>query len=122
MLDPAYFQDKLPQLQEALRRRNAEAGLGSQLTELALKRKELILETEKLKALRNATSQEIAQLKSKAKADPAAGASADQKVIEMRAVGDRIKAFDEQLKQAEEKLQDLALRIPNIPHASVVAG
>src|SRR4051794_7070004 len=122
MLDPAYFQDKLPTLQDALRRRGSGAELTSELTGLSSRRKELIQETEKLKALRNSTSQEIAQLKSKAKGDPAAAATADRKVVEMRAVGDQIKALDEQLKQVEEKVQDLSLRVPNIPHVSVPSG
>jgi len=37
-------------------------------------------------------------------------------------VGDKIKALDEALKATEEQLQDIALRIPNIPDASVPVG
>jgi seryl-tRNA synthetase len=122
MLDPVYFQEKLPALQEAMKRRRADSKLIDRLGELSSSRKELIQETEKLKALRNAASQEIAQLKAKAKSDPAAAASADKKVAEMREVGDRVKGLDEKLKQIEEELQSLALRIPNIPHASVPNG
>ena len=40
----------------------------------------------------------------------------------MRAVGDRIKALDENLKTVEDEFQNLALRIPNLPHASVPVG
>lgn len=122
MLDPRYFQENVAELENALKRRHADPQLVMTVKTLFIKRKELIQETESLKAQRNATSQEIAQLKAKAKSDPAAAASAEEKVIAMRAVGDRIKGIDETLKGVEEQLQDLALRIPNIPHASVQDG
>jgi seryl-tRNA synthetase len=122
MLDSRYFQENVSELEKALKRRNAAPELVARLSDLSRNRKELIQETESLKAKRNAASQEIAQLKAKAKTDPAAAAEAEQKVLAMRQVGDRIKALDEELKQVEEQLQDLALRIPNIPHASVPDG
>jgi seryl-tRNA synthetase len=122
MLDPRFYAENVAELENALKRRNASLETISQLGQLSRKRKELIHETETLKAQRNAVSQEIAQLKSKAKTDPAAAAQADEKVKAMRAVGDRVKELDEQLKQAEEQLQQIALRIPNIPHASVPDG
>jgi seryl-tRNA synthetase len=122
MLDPRYFQENLPELEKALQRRNAAPELTTQLGSLSRRRKELIHETETLKAQRNAVTQEIAQLKAKAKSDPAAAKAADEKVVAMRAVGDKVKALDEELKKAEEQLQDLALRIPNIPHSSVPSG
>lgn len=122
MLDPRYFQENIGELEKALKRRNADASLVQQLSELSRKRKELIQETESLKAQRNAVTQEIAQLKAKAKADPAAAAAADEKVLAMRAVGDQIKALDEQLKGTQETLDQLAYRIPNVPHASVPEG
>lgn len=122
MLDPRYFHENVSELETALKRRLADAELVTRLSDFSRKRKELIQETESLKAKRNAVSQEIAQLKSKAKSDPAAAASAEEKVVAMRAVGDRIKALDEILKSIEDQLQDLALRIPNIPHTSVVDG
>jgi len=122
MLDPRYFQENIGELEKALKRRNADASLVQQLSELARKRKELIQETESLKAQRNAVSQEIAQLKAKAKSDPAAAAAADEKVIAMRAVGDKVKALDEQLKGVQEALDQLAFRIPNVPHSSVPDG
>jgi seryl-tRNA synthetase len=122
MLDQAYFQDKVNDLETALKNRKAGAELIPKISELSKKRKELIHQTEALKAKRNEASQQIAQLKAKSKSDPAAAAEADKKVGEMRAVGDQIKAFDEELKQVEEKFSDLALRVPNIPHETVPVG
>jgi seryl-tRNA synthetase len=122
MLDARYFQENLAELEKALKRRNSDPALISRLSELSRRRKELIHETETLKAQRNAASQEIAQLKAKSKTDPAAAKAADEKVTAMRAVGDRIKSLDESLKQVEEEFQGMAMRIPNIPHASVPDG
>src|SRR4051812_35502966 len=119
MLDPIYFQEKAPDLEKALKNRNAGSEMISSISELSRKRRELIQQTETLKAKRNSASQEIAQLKSKAKSDPGAGALADQRVLEMRSVGDQIKTIDEELKLVESKFTELAMRIPNVPDESV---
>ena len=102
MLDPRFFNENISELENGLKRRNADSQLISAVSELSKRRKTLVVETEKLKALRNATSQEIAQLKGKAKADPAAALEADKKVAAMRGVGDQIKSLDEELKAVEE--------------------
>jgi seryl-tRNA synthetase len=47
---------------------------------------------------------------------------ADAAMAQMKALGDRIKAGEDGLRAAEERAADLALRIPNLPHASVPAG
>jgi seryl-tRNA synthetase len=122
MLDSKYFQENIAELEAALKRRKADPSLLVQLSELSRSRRELIQQTEGLKAQRNKGSQEVAQLKAKAKSDPAAAQEADRKVAEMKGVGDQIKKFDEDLKAVEAKLEDLALRIPNIPNAAVPEG
>lgn len=122
MLDSRYFQDQIQELESALRRRNADSTLIEQIKQLASNRKALIQETETLKAQRNSATQWIAQQKPKAKNDPALAVAVDKKVIEMRALGERIKVIDEELKIAEEKYTNLAYRIPNIPHSSVPEG
>ncbi len=123
MLDPAYFQEpKVNDLEAALRKRNASAELIGGLGSLSRRRKELIGQTESQKAQRNKASAEIAQLKAKSKADPAAAAEADRRVADMKGVGDAIKKLDEELKEVEARLQAFALQIPNIPHGSVTEG
>lgn len=47
---------------------------------------------------------------------------ADDKIVEMREVGDRIKSIDQELKQVEEELEGIMLSIPNIPHESTPIG
>ena len=47
---------------------------------------------------------------------------ADAAMAAMKAVGERIKTVEDELRSIEETLADLNLRIPNLPHASVPAG
>jgi seryl-tRNA synthetase len=47
---------------------------------------------------------------------------ADEAMARMKAVGDRIKEGEESLRLVDERVQDLALRIPNLPHQSVPVG
>jgi seryl-tRNA synthetase len=122
MLDPRYFQENVGDLEKALKKRNAGPELSLKLVEFSRRRRDLIQETEKLRAQKNQASQEIAQLKSKSKTDPSLAAQASAKVIAMREVGDQIKKLEETLRGAEEDMQELALRIPNIPHESVPVG
>ena len=83
--------------------------------ELDAQRREKIVETENLKQYRNGVSQEIAQLKRNKE-------NADDKIAEMKEVGDKIKALDEELNEIEEKTTFIATRLPNLPHASVPVG
>ncbi|HTL13023.1 MAG TPA: serine--tRNA ligase, partial [Bdellovibrionota bacterium] len=122
MLDPKYFDDAISELKQGLAKRHVSPEVALALSQLSEKRRSLIMESEKLKAERNAVSQEIGKLKAKAKSDPAAAAEADQKVAAMRGVGDRIKAAEEQLALVQADLDSRALTLPNIPDASVPEG
>jgi seryl-tRNA synthetase len=85
------------------------------LVELDRRRRDGLAEVEKLKGLRNKTSEEINRLKK-------AGLDASDKIAEMRAVGDRIKSLDEKIKSIEEELNTRLLEVPNLPDPSVPAG
>lgn len=115
MLDTKYFSEKIDTLIEGLKKRNADLALVEDIKTRAERRKKIIHESEKLKAYRNQVSQEIAVMKK-------SGQNADTKVIEMRGVGDQIKALDGELSDAEESFKTLALSLPNIPHESVPIG
>jgi seryl-tRNA synthetase len=60
-------------------------------------------------------SDEVATLKREKK-------PADASMAAMKAIGERIKAIEDELRTVEEPLIDLNLRIPNLPHASVPIG
>jgi seryl-tRNA synthetase len=47
---------------------------------------------------------------------------ADKAMADMKVVGDRIKEADEHLRTTEERVTEMTLRIPNLPHASVPIG
>src|SRR5690606_14658712 len=79
------------------------------------KRRELIVQTEKLKAERNEASQQIAVMKRNKE-------NADEAIAKTREVGDQIKAIDDELREVEEKLDYIMMRVPNIPHDSVPFG
>ncbi len=103
------------EVKEKLAHRGEDLSDLDRFGELDEKRRELIAETEQLKAKRNEVSKEISQLKKEKK-------DADDRIAEMRQVGDRIKTIDKELKQVEEELENLMLSIPNIPHETTPIG
>lgn len=78
-------------------------------------RREDIAEVEQLKNERNTVSKDIAELKRNKE-------NADDKIVEMKTVGDKISALDQNVKDLDKKIQDIMARIPNIAHESVPVG
>ncbi len=114
MLDNAWIRDNLDVLGEALRKRGTEIDL-DEYQRLDGARRAGLKEVEALKARRNKVSEDIARLK-KAKQD------AKGIISEMRSVGERIKALDAQVEEAQVALEALLLTIPNVPDESVPVG
>jgi seryl-tRNA synthetase len=79
------------------------------------RRRSLLTEVEGLKAERNRVSEEIAKVKRE-------GGDAGDMIAEMREVGDRIKALDEQVREVEAEVSRLALEIPNLVDAATPDG
>jgi seryl-tRNA synthetase len=86
-----------------------------EVLELDGKRRELISETEKLKAQRNAASKKIGELKK-------AGQNADSAVEEMRIVGDKISELDGKIRLIDEEQTNKLLHIPNVAHSTTPEG
>ena len=78
-------------------------------------RRALIGEGDALKARRNTVSQQVGERKRR-------GEPADDVIVEMRAVGDRIGEVDARLREVESEIEDLLLRTPNLPDPSVPEG
>ena len=78
-------------------------------------RRELIAQTEALKARRNSVSQEVAKRKQHSQ-------NADELIEDMRLVGDQIKALDDKLKVLDDEQIFILMRLPNVPHESVPYG
>jgi len=83
--------------------------------QIEARRLALIHETEELKAKRNAATEAIAVKKKQ-------GQDADADILAMRALGERVKGLDAELKTLEEESEQLAGWIPNLPHPTVPPG
>lgn len=115
MLDMKRLRNDFDEIKEKLKYRGEDLSELDAFGELDNQRRQFIAETEELKAKRNEVSKQISVLKKEKK-------DADDMIIEMREVGDRIKTVDTKLKEVEQKLETLLLSIPNIPHESTPIG
>ncbi|GIP24622.1 serine--tRNA ligase [Paenibacillus sp. J22TS3] len=115
MLDVKILRNDYARVEDALRKRGKSLDLIADFPKLDEKRRELLQESEQLKNRRNVVSAEVAKRKKNRE-------DADELIVEMREVGDRIKALDEEVRELEVKIDELTLAIPNIPNESVPVG
>ena len=114
MLDLHYIREHPETVREAIAQKRATVDLDL-LLEADRKRRECIQKADQLKAERNKVSEEIARLKKQDK-DPGA-------VIKgMKRVSDNIKRLDEEIEAAGERIRQIMIQLPNVPHASVPVG
>ncbi|QDR82856.1 serine--tRNA ligase [Sporomusa termitida] len=114
MLDIKFVRDNPGAIELALTNRGAAMSLDEFISR-EKERRGLLAEVEILKNKRNTVSQEISKKKKN-------GDNAEDMILEMRAVGDRISAIDAKVKEAESALAAIIMSIPNVPHASVPVG
>lgn len=114
MLDIKRLRSEPDEMRRALERRGIEAPLDG-FTELDKKRREMIVEAEEKKALRNRVSDEIAAAKK-------AGEDATEKIEAMKRVGEEIRALDNVLRDVEVELDNIVLELPNTPQPDVPEG
>jgi len=115
MLDIKLLRANFEEVKAKLQHRGEDLSELGRFEDLDVSRRELIVESEKLKSRRNEVSQQVAELKREKK-------DADHLIKEMREVGDEIKVLDEKLKAVEDTLEQLLLGIPNLPHESTPIG
>ena len=118
MLDIKLIREKT----DFVRARLATRGAGDeqQIDALLLldeQRRKALAEVETLKSQRNRVSKEIGALMGQKKT-----AEAEAKKVETKDLGDQIAALDKQTAGAEAALEELMLRLPNLPHESVPMG
>ncbi|MEJ5358506.1 MAG: serine--tRNA ligase [Desulfobacterales bacterium] len=114
MLDIKYVRQNLAEVEAALSRR----GTGFDLQAFRTADEERRCDLTRLEALRherNRVSAEIARLKK-------SGDPAEARVSEMREVSQRIRELEERVAANEERLNEILLGLPNLPHASVPVG
>ncbi len=112
MLDPKLLERDAEEVAKNLSRRGQVVGL-NELLELFKRRKALIFELQKHQEERNSQSKLLGKA-SKEQIDAVREA--------MRSLGQAIREKELLLKEVEAKIEDLALRVPNIPRADVPDG
>lgn len=114
MLDLKFVRSNPDIVKEALIKRHSDIDLDDFLQQEE-KRRQLLFESENLKAERNKVSEDVARLKKN-------GQNAEDLILKMRDVGQNIKELDEKLADIDQKMQEVLYLIPNIPNGSVPVG
>jgi seryl-tRNA synthetase len=114
MLDRKFIRENIEKVEQSLKNRQMESPL-DRFQELEEKRRDILYENEQLRHKRNINSDKIGELKRE-------GKDASHIIEEMKEVSDKIKEYDEELDKVETELDDILLRIPNIPNESVPVG
>ena len=114
MLDIKFIRENPDQVKKGVANKY-EADRIDELLTLDTRRRELITEVEELKAQKNKVSSQIPIMKK-------AGEDITAILDEMKKVSDQTAELDSTLRETEEKLNDILMFIPNIPHESVPVG
>jgi len=111
------FRHAADELKAALARRGDESlpGMVDEVRTLDEKRRAALAEVNDLKAERNESSKRIGELKR-------SGENADDLIVAMRGVGDRIAVLDEEARACDERIDEILISIPNTPMDRVPVG
>jgi len=119
MLEIKYVRENVDDVRNALGKRGATADFDTFL-EWEKKRRELLQEIENLRHQRNTASDDIAAIKKSGQT--VSGESAESKIVEMRAVSEKIKELDVLLAETERAIDNFMITLPNIPSQDVPTG
>ena len=114
MYDLRVLRDNLDSLRDQLGARGKDVAW-EDLRKLTEDRRTCTIRVEELRHQLKKGSDDVARLKREKQ-------PADEAMAAMKALGETIKGHEEQLRAVEEQLAHIALRIPNLPHASVPPG
>ncbi len=114
MLDIKLIRTQPEIVKAALKRRKMDIDIDL-LLELDKQKREIMYQTEQLKARQNDVSKKIPVMKKN-------GEDVAPVFAEMKEISDKIKADDEQIKALDEKIEDIMYSIPNIPNSEVPDG
>ncbi len=114
MLDIRFIRENTDAVKTAMANRNADVDVDAVLN-LDNRRRAIVAEAEDLKAERNRLSKSIGQM-IKDGNDPEAIKA------QVREMGDRISAFDDELREVDAQLRNSLLFIPNMPSATTPVG
>ncbi len=114
MLDIKFIRENPEVVKRGIKNKN-EKDTVDEILLLDKRRREILSEVETLKAERNSVSKEIGILKRE-------GKDASEIMDRMKSVSEKIKGLDSELRVTEEKLTEMMLWVPNLPHDSVPVG
>jgi seryl-tRNA synthetase len=113
MVDLRLLRERPEEFKAAMRKRRADPGLIDQALEADRRRREVLQRVEALRAEQNRASEEIPRLR---------GPAREARIAEMKRIASDLKGLEPALRDADEALTALLLRIPNPPHPSVPEG
>ncbi len=113
MLDINLIREHPDAVRKAMSDLNADAPIDT-ILDLDGDRRSLLVEVEALRAERNAASKEIGRTRD--------AALRQTRIQKMRAVGERIKQLESDLKAVEDTLYQAMLQVPNMPAPNVPVG
>ena len=114
MLDLKFVRENTDKVIQAIKNRQSKMDL-DEFKQLDQERRDLLQEVEADKSQRNTVSAQISKMKKN-------GEDATEKILAMRALGDKISEGDKKLKDVESRLHAIMLTIPNMPAADVPVG
>ncbi len=117
MLDLKRIRENTEEIKKLMQNRGEGINLGDfdEIVSLDEKRREILVDVESAKAKRNQVSSEIPKKKK-------AGEDVTPIMAEMKSLGETIKEYDQMVKELDEKIEYIMMRLPNIPHDSVPDG
>ena len=115
MLDIKKIRDKTEYYIELLNRRGGDFSYLHTIVKKDVRRREVITEVEKIKALRNETSKQIGLYKRE-------GKDVSKILKKVENIGSEIKKFEEEIREIEEYINNKLLETPNIPKEDVPVG
>jgi len=117
MLDLKRIRNNIEEIKKALNDRgeNFDISVIDEVVALDKRRRDILVEVEELKNKRNTQSSQIPKLKKE-------GLPVDDIMAEMKDLADKIKNFDVELSEIDERIKYIMLRIPNIPNPEVPSG
>ena len=114
MLDIKFIRENQDLVRDSLKNRNLKLDLDG-LLKLDDGRRQALAKLEELRAIRNKANDEISVLLKEKK-------DAKAKIASMKTTSVQIGELDAEVKEADGKLADILITIPNIPHASIPVG
>ncbi|MDR1038853.1 MAG: serine--tRNA ligase [Deltaproteobacteria bacterium] len=115
MHDLKFVRENMDVLREALSKRQMDSGALDRFGGLDARRRELLRESEELKARRNRANDEMAALKK-------SGGDAGELLAELKILAGRVKALEPEITRVEEEEQGILKSIPNLVHPDVPVG